>query len=152
RGPGGQGTRGPEGQIRVPSGPPRLGALADGPGPGGFWRPVAVRGGVFVHDSLARRDRPIPESHCTGVDFLPINGSNPRIWRHLHRRQGTRATMSKMTICLWFDRGKAREAAEFYASVFPDSHVGKAHASAVDIPSAKVGEDLTVEFTVLGQS
>ena len=60
--------------------------------------------------------------------------------------------MSKMTTCLWFDHGKAREAAEFYASVFPDSHVGKAHASAVDIPSAKVGEDLTVEFTVLGQA
>jgi predicted 3-demethylubiquinone-9 3-methyltransferase (glyoxalase superfamily) len=60
--------------------------------------------------------------------------------------------MSKMTICLWFDRGEAREAADFYASVFPDSHVGKRHASAVDIPSAKVGEDLTVEFTVLGQS
>ena len=60
--------------------------------------------------------------------------------------------MSKMTICLWFDCGKAREAAEFYASVFPDSYVGKRHASAVDIPSAKVGEDLTVEFTVLGQS
>src|SRR5512144_3448979 len=60
--------------------------------------------------------------------------------------------MTKMITCLWFDHGKAREAAEFYASVFPDSHVGKAHASAVDIPSAKVGEDLTVEFTVLGQS
>ena len=60
--------------------------------------------------------------------------------------------MSKMTICLWFDRGQAREAAEFYASVFPDSHVGKAHASAVDLPSAKVGEDLTVEFTVLGRA
>src|SRR3954468_8825217 len=60
--------------------------------------------------------------------------------------------MSKMTICLWFDRGEAREAAEFYASVFPDSHVGKGHASAVDLPSAKVGEDLTVEFTVLGQA
>jgi predicted 3-demethylubiquinone-9 3-methyltransferase (glyoxalase superfamily) len=60
--------------------------------------------------------------------------------------------MSKMTICLWFDSGKAREAAEFYASVFPDSHVGKRHASPVDIPSAKVGEDLTVEFTVLGQA
>jgi predicted 3-demethylubiquinone-9 3-methyltransferase (glyoxalase superfamily) len=60
--------------------------------------------------------------------------------------------MSKMTICLWFDNGKAREAAEFYASVFPDSHVGKSHASPVDIQSAKVGEDLTVEFTVLGQS
>jgi predicted 3-demethylubiquinone-9 3-methyltransferase (glyoxalase superfamily) len=36
--------------------------------------------------------------------------------------------------------------------VFPDSHVGKGNASAVDIPSAKVGEDLTIEFTVLGQS
>ena len=60
--------------------------------------------------------------------------------------------MTKMITCLWFDRGEAREAAEFYARVFPDSHVGKAHASAVDIPSAKVGEDLTVEFTVLGQA
>ena len=60
--------------------------------------------------------------------------------------------MSKMTTCLWFDRGKAREAAEFYASVFPDSRVGEGHAAAVDIPSAKVGEDLTVEFTVLGQA
>jgi predicted 3-demethylubiquinone-9 3-methyltransferase (glyoxalase superfamily) len=59
--------------------------------------------------------------------------------------------MSKMTLCLWFDRGKARAAAEFYASVFPDSHVGKAHASAADNPSAKEGEELIVEFTVLGQ-
>ena len=60
--------------------------------------------------------------------------------------------MSKMLTCLWFDRGEAREAAEFYASVFPDSRVGKAHASPVDIPSAKAGEDLTVEFTVLGRA
>ena len=60
--------------------------------------------------------------------------------------------MSKMTICLWFDYGKAREAAEFYASVFPDSQVGDGHASAADIPSAKAGEEVTVEFTVLGQA
>ena len=60
--------------------------------------------------------------------------------------------MSKMTICLWFDRGQAREAAEFYASVFPDSQVGEGHASAADNPSAKQGEELTVEFTVLGQA
>src|SRR3954447_12020178 len=60
--------------------------------------------------------------------------------------------MSKMTLCLWFDRGKARAAAEFYASVFPNSHVGKAHASAADNPSAKEGEELIVEFTVLGQA
>ena len=59
--------------------------------------------------------------------------------------------MSEMLTCLWFDRGQAREAAEFYASVFPDSRVGKAHASAVDNPSAKEGEDLVVEFTVLGR-
>ena len=60
--------------------------------------------------------------------------------------------MSKMTTCLWFDRGKAREAAEFYARVFPDSQVGEGHASAADNPSAKAGEELTVEFTVLGQA
>ncbi|OJW18936.1 MAG: hypothetical protein BGO49_17995 [Planctomycetales bacterium 71-10] len=60
--------------------------------------------------------------------------------------------MSKMTICLWFDRGEARKAAEFYASVFPDSRVGKAHGSAADNPSAKEGEELIVEFTVLGRA
>ncbi len=57
--------------------------------------------------------------------------------------------MSKMTVCLWFDRGKAREAAEFYASVFPGSRVGEGHASATDNPPAKAGEEFTVEFTVL---
>ncbi|MGE3818363.1 MAG: VOC family protein [Isosphaeraceae bacterium] len=60
--------------------------------------------------------------------------------------------MTRVITCLWFDRGEARQAAEFYASVFPDSHVGKRHASAVDLPSAQVGEDLTVEFTILGQA
>ena len=57
----------------------------------------------------------------------------------------------KIATCLWFDRGRAREAAEFYAVTFPDSHVGEAHASAADNPSAKKGAELTVEFTVLGQ-
>ena len=60
--------------------------------------------------------------------------------------------MSTMTTCLWFDHGKAREAAEFYASVFPDSQVREGHASPVDNPSAKEGEELTVEFTVMGQA
>lgn len=60
--------------------------------------------------------------------------------------------MSKMTTCLWFDHGQARAAATFYASVFPDSAVSQGHASPTDNPSAKTGEELTVEFTVLGQN
>jgi predicted 3-demethylubiquinone-9 3-methyltransferase (glyoxalase superfamily) len=60
--------------------------------------------------------------------------------------------MAKMTTCLWFDHGSAREAAEFYASVFPDSHVGTGQDSPADNPSTRRGEEITVEFTVLGQS
>jgi predicted 3-demethylubiquinone-9 3-methyltransferase (glyoxalase superfamily) len=58
---------------------------------------------------------------------------------------------NKIQTCLWFDQGKAREAAEFYASVFPDSRVGTGSAAASDYPSGKQGDELTVEFTVLGQ-
>lgn len=58
----------------------------------------------------------------------------------------------KLTTCLWFDKGQAREAAEFYASVFPDSHVAAALASPADNPSTRQGEEITVDFTVCGQS
>ena len=59
-------------------------------------------------------------------------------------------TRKKMATCLWFDRGQAHEAAEFYAAIFPDSHVDARHAAPADYPAGERGDELTVEFTVLG--
>lgn len=56
---------------------------------------------------------------------------------------------AKNTICLWFD-GAALEAARFYAATFPDTSVGAVHHAPDDYPSGKQGDELTVEFTVMG--
>jgi len=58
--------------------------------------------------------------------------------------------MSTITPCLWFD-GTAEEAANFYASLLPDSHVDSVHRAPGDYPSGKAGDVLTVEFTLMGQ-
>jgi len=57
----------------------------------------------------------------------------------------------KNTICLWFDKD-AHEAARFYAATFPNSKVTAVHKAPSDFPGGSEGEELTVEFTVLGQS
>ncbi len=53
------------------------------------------------------------------------------------------------TICLWFD-GTAGEAARFYAQTFPDSAVTATNKAPSDYPDGREGNELTVEFTVLG--
>ena len=52
-------------------------------------------------------------------------------------------------ICLWFQKD-AEGAARFYAETFPNSSVGRVNKSPADNPSAKEGEPLTVDFTVMG--
>lgn len=56
---------------------------------------------------------------------------------------------AKISPCLWFD-GKAEEAATFYTSTFPDSHITGVHRAPSDSPGGAAGGVLTVEFTILG--
>ena len=57
--------------------------------------------------------------------------------------------MATNTICLWYDHD-AEAAARFYASVFPDSAVGRVLQAPTNYPGGKAGTALTVEFKVLG--
>lgn len=61
-----------------------------------------------------------------------------------------RTPMITITPCLWFD-GQAEEAATFYTSLLPDSRIDAVHRAPGDYPSGKVGDVLTVEFTLMGR-
>lgn len=57
--------------------------------------------------------------------------------------------MSRVSTCLWFD-GSAEEAARFYVSLLPDSHVDTVQRSPVAWPAGKAGDVILVEFTLAG--
>ena len=56
----------------------------------------------------------------------------------------------KLTTCLWFD-GKAREAANFYVSIFPESAISDNWIAPTDTPGNKEGEEIVVKFKIFGQ-
>jgi predicted 3-demethylubiquinone-9 3-methyltransferase (glyoxalase superfamily) len=58
--------------------------------------------------------------------------------------------MPKITPNLWFDT-QAEQAAEFYASVFPDSRIDSVNHSPAAYPSGRKGDVVTVDFTLSGQ-
>lgn len=58
--------------------------------------------------------------------------------------------IAKIRPHLWFARG-AREAAEFYVSVFPDSRIDRATTIPGETPSGPAGSVEQVEFTLAGQ-
>jgi predicted 3-demethylubiquinone-9 3-methyltransferase (glyoxalase superfamily) len=59
--------------------------------------------------------------------------------------------MDKVTPCLWFD-GTAQQAAEFYASLIPNSRIKAIHRAAAETPSGPKGMVLTVDFELGGRS
>src|SRR5256712_10856830 len=66
------------------------------------------------------------------------------------KQQPTVKGISTITPCLWFD-GQAEEAAKFYVSLFPDSHIDKVVKAPADFPSGKKGDVLVVDFTLMGR-
>ncbi|MBF8252821.1 MAG: 2-polyprenyl-6-hydroxyphenyl methylase / 3-demethylubiquinone-9 3-methyltransferase [Actinobacteria bacterium] len=56
----------------------------------------------------------------------------------------------EITTCLWLN-GQAREAANFYASIFPDSSVLGNWIAPTETPGNAQGEEVVVNFRIFGQ-
>jgi predicted 3-demethylubiquinone-9 3-methyltransferase (glyoxalase superfamily) len=52
--------------------------------------------------------------------------------------------------CLWFN-GNAREAATFYTSIFPNSHLADNWLAPTDTPGNAQGDEVVVNFTIFGK-
>ena len=57
----------------------------------------------------------------------------------------------ELTTCLWFN-GQAREAANFYTSIFPESSVADNWIAPTDTPGNKQGEEIVFNFKIFGQN
>jgi len=56
----------------------------------------------------------------------------------------------QLTTCLWFN-GQARQAAQFYTSIFPNSSMGSNWVAPTETPGNEQGEEVYVDFTIFGQ-
>ena len=56
----------------------------------------------------------------------------------------------ELTTCLWFN-GRAREAANFYVSIFPNSSVADNWLAPTETPGNQQGEEVLVNFRIFGQ-
>jgi predicted 3-demethylubiquinone-9 3-methyltransferase (glyoxalase superfamily) len=66
------------------------------------------------------------------------------------KRKENEMARPKLYPCLWFD-GTAEEAASFYVSLLPDSHIDRVWRSPADTPSGPAGMVLVVDFTLGGE-
>ncbi len=56
----------------------------------------------------------------------------------------------ELTTCLWFN-GNARQAAEFYTSIFPNSEIADNWIAPTDTPGNKQGQEIVVNFKLFGR-